>query len=80
MPDDPVLQFLLEQLDQPLLVSSVPTGGDGHQLDPHSKWWNAVDFIVHSGMRPQDGSTIFDLTGIEPILIREGIGAIELSF
>ena len=80
MPDDPVLQFLLEQLDEPLLVSSVPTGGDDHQLDPHSKWWNAVDFIVHSGMRPQDGSTIFDLTGIEPILIREGIGAIELSF
>lgn len=118
MPADPVLQYVQEQLDEPLLVSSVPVPGEdddddddydgddddlggargggssegatkkkkkkskskgsGMQLDPTAAWWNAVDFIVESGERPHDGSTIFDLTGVEPALIREGIGPVDL--
>jgi len=44
-------------------------------LDPEASWCNQLDFIVDAGMRPLDGSTIYDLTARgEPELIREGIG------
>jgi len=44
-----------------------------------SSWCVAVDFVVDAGQRPVDGSTVFDLTGAEAVLLREGLGDIDLS-
>ena len=35
-----------------------------------------VDVVVDSGERSRGVSTVIDLTGVEPEVIREGIGAI----
>ena len=50
-------------------------------VDPGASWCNDVDFIVDAGSRPYDGSTIYDLTSKSsgPILIREGLGKLELE-
>jgi tRNA threonylcarbamoyl adenosine modification protein (Sua5/YciO/YrdC/YwlC family) len=50
------------------------------QVDKEASWCNEVDFIVDAGPRPSCGSTIFDLSGArgEPILIRQGLGNLEL--
>ena len=82
-----MIQYVQEQLDEPLLVSSVPAGEEsGCQLDETAAWWNQVDFIVERGQdrggghSKSDGSTIYDLTGVEPLLVREGLGAVDLAY
>ncbi|CAB9502791.1 yrdC domain containing (E. coli) [Seminavis robusta] len=50
------------------------------QVDMNASWCNQVDFVVDAGTRPYDGSTIFDLSATrgEPILVREGLGELQL--
>lgn len=78
IPDDPVVQTVLEQLDEPLLGLSVPMEDGGAQLtcnlDMSSSWCREVDFVLDAADRPVDVSTIYDLTGDEPELIRQGQG------
>lgn len=87
IPSDPVLRYVQDELLEgaPLLVSSLPNDEDDVNpfavcsLDAGASWCRDVDFMVDAGERPLDGSTIFDLTGAEPILVREGLGDLELS-
>ena len=92
IPDDPVCQALLEDLDEPLLASTVPTepteGGKKQKSRTPTvsspaaigdAWCKQVDFVLDAGERPGDGSTIFDFTIVgEPVLVREGLGSLEL--
>ena len=80
----------------PLLVSSLPhddddDDGDDEEhstntfqlitLHPDAAWWDSVDFVVDAGARPNDGSTVVDLTSPdgEPELLRQGLGALVLT-
>ena len=79
IPADAVCTSLLEQLDEPLLCSTVPTDEDsGEQLicdlQLGETWCTSVDFVLDAGPRPLDGSTVYDLREEEPALVREGIG------
>ena len=80
VPDDEVCQALLEELDGPLLCSSVRTEDDSYWNEPakiadrHGK---RLDFIVDGGIRLADPSTVLDLTDRTPELIREGKGSLE---
>ena len=79
IPDDAVCTSLLEQLDEPLLCSTVPTDEEsGEQLicdlQLADSWCTSVDFVLDAGPRPLDGSTVYDLREEEPTLVREGIG------
>jgi tRNA threonylcarbamoyl adenosine modification protein (Sua5/YciO/YrdC/YwlC family) len=94
IPDDPILRYLQDELldGMPLVVSSLPFGDendtddddngmdrmDTSVLEPDASWSNLVDFIVHAGPRPHDGSTVYDMTLREPELLREGLGDLEL--
>ena len=42
------------------------------------KWDKLVDFVIDGGYGGNIGSTIIDLTGDEPVLVREGKGSVEL--
>jgi tRNA A37 threonylcarbamoyladenosine synthetase subunit TsaC/SUA5/YrdC len=48
---------------------------------PDDFYWNEVDFVVDAGTRPMDGSTVIDLTSRtgDPQLVRQGLGALELT-
>lgn len=79
IPADAICTFLLEQLDEPLLCSTVPTDEEsGAQLvcdlQLGETWCTSVDFVLDAGPRPLDGSTVYDLREEEPALVREGIG------
>ena len=82
IPDNDICQAILEQLDQPLVSSSLKNEDDilEYFSDPfeiQSDWQEKVDVIVAGGNSIMEPSTIIDCTGIEPILIREGAGKLN---
>lgn len=86
IPSDPVIRYVQDELlgGVPLLISSLPVDEEeesqllDYRLDPDSSWSNDVDFVVDAGVRPYEGSTIYDMTNREPELVREGLGNVEL--
>jgi len=81
IPDDPVCAALLDELDEPLLCSTVPLEEEsGEQLvcdvraEIGDTWCTHVNFVIDAGPRPVDGSSVYDLREGRPILVREGIG------
>lgn len=79
MPDDAICQAILLNLDAPLICTSVkcPTK-DQWLLDPviiaDTFEPEGLDFIVDGGLRVADPSTVVDMTGSSPTLIRQGKG------
>ncbi|KAF3327684.1 Telomere recombination [Carex littledalei] len=79
MPDDIVCQYILEALDSPLICTSVKyPAEDEWVLDPvviaDIYKQEGVDFIVDDGVRAAEPSTVVDLTGDYPTVIRLGKG------
>lgn len=77
IPDDPICQSLLEEMEMPLLCSSVRTQDDLPWNDPAKiadTYGSRIDFVVDGGERTIDPSTVIDLTSNQPELIRRGKG------
>ena len=78
VPDNAIAQALLEELGQPLLGTTLILPGEEHPLS------DAVDFLVglekqivmvHAGGGcRREPTTVIDRTGVEPALIRQGLG------
>ena len=81
VPDHPVVQALLTELDEPLLSSTLILPGDEFPLtDPEEirdRIGSRVDMILDAGSCGIDMTTVIDLTDVAPVLIREGKGPIE---
>jgi tRNA threonylcarbamoyl adenosine modification protein (Sua5/YciO/YrdC/YwlC family) len=80
MPASPIVSTLLEQLGQPLLSTSVRNERNDFLLDPseiHERFGNQVDLVVDGGLLPNEPSTIVDLTGPEPVVVRAGKGDVR---
>jgi tRNA threonylcarbamoyl adenosine modification protein (Sua5/YciO/YrdC/YwlC family) len=84
MPDHPITLALLEELDEPLLTTSIRTPDDEWVINPvevESTFDARVDVVVDGGPLVSVPSTVVDLSGSEPVLVREGKGdvaALEL--
>ncbi len=78
MPDHKVTQALLEQLGQPLLATTLILPGDSEPLnDPdeiRDRLGERVLAVVDAGACPRLPTTIVDLTGDEPVVLRRGRG------
>ncbi|KAL4432820.1 hypothetical protein ABPG77_008146 [Micractinium sp. CCAP 211/92] len=81
LPDDPVAQAILQQLDRPLLCSTAGSPEDdlsGFAPDAAvlmDRYGPAgLDFVVDAGPRLAEGSTVIDCTGAEPTVVRRGKG------
>ncbi|XP_073305548.1 uncharacterized protein [Primulina huaijiensis] len=77
IPDDPVCQAILEKIDEPLISTSVKSPKDNEWiLDPvviaDVYGPEGLDFVVDAGMRIADPSTVVDMTGSSPQIIRHG--------
>lgn len=79
IPDDPICQAILEKMDSPLISTSVKSPNqDEWILDPviiadvYGK--EGLDFVVDAGTRLTDPSTVLDMTGSYPKIIRQGKG------
>lgn len=81
VPDHAVAQALLQELDAPLLSSTLILPGDDMALnDPEEirdRLEHQVDLILNAGSCEMDSTTVIDLTGDEPVLLRRGRGDVS---
>ena len=81
IPDHPVVQALLETLDEPLLSSSLLLPGVQEEIFDTEDLYDAVcgmvDLFVDAGYCPLEPTTLLDLTGECPEVLRQGRGRIE---
>ncbi len=78
VPSNPIVRALLEELGEPLMsVSLILPGDDEPMTDPHEirqRLEKQVELIIDGGYGDLKASTVIDLSGEEPELIREGCG------
>lgn len=82
IPDHVVVRALLDELGEPLLSSSLLL--PGHE-DPPADGWSVkeeldhvVDAVLDAGDPPSGPTTVVDLSGPEPEIVRQGTGAFPL--
>ena len=80
IPDHPVALALLEELGEPLLSSSLILPGEEttmHDAEEINELLaNQVDLVIDGGPVGLEPTTVIDLTGAAPLLIRRGKGDI----
>jgi tRNA threonylcarbamoyl adenosine modification protein (Sua5/YciO/YrdC/YwlC family) len=80
IPDHPVVQALLAELDEPLLSSTLILPGDELPLSDaeeiRDRLEHHVELVLDGGACSLDMSTVIDLTGDEPVLVRQGKGSL----
>ncbi|WP_157267621.1 L-threonylcarbamoyladenylate synthase [Azohydromonas aeria] len=78
VPEHGVTQALLEQLGQPLLATTLILPGDDDPLnDPREireRLEKQVQAVLDAGACPMEPTTVVDLSGDEPVLVRQGRG------
>ena len=78
VPDHAVTQALLEQLGQPLIATTLIAPGETEPMnDPHEireRFQKLVPAVVDAGACPMQPTTVVDLTGDTPVLVRSGRG------
>lgn len=81
VPDHPVAQALLIELNEPLLSATLILPGDEHPLNEpseiRSRLERQIDLVLDAGACGIVPSTVVDLTGPAPEVVRAGKGAIE---
>jgi tRNA threonylcarbamoyl adenosine modification protein (Sua5/YciO/YrdC/YwlC family) len=78
VPDHKVLHALLDELGQPLLATTLIAPGETEALnDPdeiRERFDKQLQAVVDAGACPLQPTTVVDLTGDEPVLVRQGRG------
>lgn len=82
VPDNSIALEIVKQLGNPIVSTSIHDDDDviEYTTDPElifEKWQNLVDVVIDGGYGDNQASTIIDLSEGEPIVIREGKGAID---
>jgi tRNA threonylcarbamoyl adenosine modification protein (Sua5/YciO/YrdC/YwlC family) len=81
IPDNPITQSLLEQLDEPMLTSSlILPENDLPETEPEiifEKLQKHVDIVIDGGAGGYEPTTVLDLTGNNPEIVRQGKGEIS---
>lgn len=79
VPDNSIALEIVRQLGNPIVSTSIYDEDDviEYTTDPElifEKWQNLVDLVIDGGYGDNQPSTIIDLSGHEPVLVREGKG------
>lgn len=78
VPDHAVTQALLEQMGQPLIATTLIAPGESEPMnDPHEireRFQKLLQAVVDAGACPMQPTTVVDLTGDAPALVRAGRG------
>ena len=82
VPDHKVAQALLAELNEPLLSSTLLLPGDETPLNDadeiRERLERRVDAVIDSGSCGIVPTTVIDMTGSAPVIVRAGKGALEL--
>ena len=82
IPDNKVCMMLLEAYPNPIISTSANLSGSEILNDPEviaKELGHLVDLILDAGMLGLEPSTVIDLTGEEPVVLRQGKGPFPLS-
>lgn len=78
VPDHPICQALLGELNEPLLTTTLQLPGDTDPLnDPEEireRVGSRLDLIIDGGFGALEPTTVVDLSGDDPVILREGRG------
>jgi tRNA threonylcarbamoyl adenosine modification protein (Sua5/YciO/YrdC/YwlC family) len=78
VPENTITLALLEELGEPLIGTTLQLPGDEHMLsDPdevRERLEKQIELVIDGGAGTLEPTTVIDLTGSEPVLIREGRG------
>lgn len=83
VPDNAIAIELVNLLGNPIVSTSIHDEDEvlEYTTDPElifEKWQSKVDLVIDAGYGDNHASTIIDLTGEEPIVIREGKGSLDV--
>ena len=83
MPDNAIAQLIVERLGNPIVSTSIYDEDDviEYTTDPeliYEKWQNKVDIVIDGGYGDNVASTVIDLSGDVPVVVREGKGDISV--
>lgn len=83
VPDNSIALALVSALGNPIVSTSIRDEDDiiEYTTDPElilEKWDNLVDIVVDGGYGGNEASTIIDLSGDTPELVREGKGSLDI--
>lgn len=83
VPNNNIARMLVQELGNPLISTSVHDDDEilEYITDPeliHEKYESQVSIVINGGYGKNEASTIIDCTSNDPIIIREGIGFINL--
>lgn len=83
IPDNSIALEIVRQLGNPIVSTSIRDEDEviEYTTDPElifEKWQNLVDMVIDGGYGDNVGSTIIDLSGDEPVVVREGKGSLEI--
>ncbi len=81
IPDNKVVQAILETIDEPILSSSLIIPDMEDEIFDSEDLYDAVhrdiDLFVDAGYCPLEPTTLLDLTGHEPVVLRMGQGVVD---
>lgn len=81
IPGHPIAHALLTELDSPLVSTTLLLPGDAEPLadpaDIRARLEHDVDLVIDGGIGGVVPSTVIDLTGEAPVVLRRGRGSLE---
>ncbi|OYU84549.1 MAG: threonylcarbamoyl-AMP synthase [Flavobacterium sp. BFFFF2] len=83
VPNNPIVIELVKLLGNPIVSTSIHDEDEllEYSTDPElifEKWQQIVDMVVDGGYGDNTPSTVIDLSGQEPVVIREGKGSLDI--
>ncbi len=83
VPDNSIARAIVQELGNPIVSTSIRDEDEviEYTTDPElilEKWDHLVDLVIDGGYGGNIASTVIDLTGPEPVVVREGKGSLEL--
>ncbi|WP_425075701.1 L-threonylcarbamoyladenylate synthase [Psychroserpens sp. S379A] len=83
VPDNSIALEIVQQLGNPIVSTSIRDEDEiiEYTTDPElilEKWDSLVDLVIDGGYGDNEASTVIDLSGDTPEIIREGKGSLEI--
>ncbi len=83
VPDNTIAKALVESLGNPIVSTSIYDEDEvlEYTTDPElifEKWHKLVDIVIDGGYGDNIASTVIDLSGSEPVILREGKGDVDI--
>ena len=83
VPNNNIVLDIVKMLGNPIVSTSIYDEDEvlEYSTDPElifEKWQNLVDLVIDGGYGDNLASTIIDLSGFEPVVVREGKGSLDI--